>query len=94
MRNEDEIITNQTNLPEIGHEENNNDGPKLFSRNPNKINIVKSDEEEEEFEKEESDNKEYINQNETEEDLDKDDSNINRSPEKSREIENFNVEIY
>jgi len=100
---EEEMIINQTNLPEIASEDNNdinnqgNNGPKLFSRNPNKVNnIIKKDEDEEEdLEKEDSDNKEYFHQNDTEEELDKDDSNINRSSsEKSREIQNFDVEIY
>ena len=102
MKNDEEIIINQTNLPENLNEdniENEDNGPKLFSKNPNKVNnLLKSDvdedEDEQDLEKEESENKEYFDQNETEEDMDKDDSNINRSPEKSREIQNFNVEIY
>ena len=92
------MIINQTNLRENVDEEGNNDQdnpPKLFSMNPNKDNIiVKSDEDEEDYEKEESENKEYYNQNETEEELDKDDSNVDNSPEKTRRVENFNVEIY
>lgn len=103
VKNDEEIIINQTNLPEIGKEINNENsqrsGPKLFSKNPNKINDLNNQEEDEDdLEKDESENKEFFNQNESEDegDLKEDDSNINinRSVEKTREIQNFNVEIY
>jgi len=102
VKNEEDIFINQTNLPEIikdvNFENNQSNGPKLFSKNPNKNNKIENEEDEDDLlDKEDSENKIFINPNETEEDqedLDRDDSNVERSIEKSNVIQNFNVQIY
>ena len=68
--------------------------PKLFSKNPNKDKGSKNEDEEEE-EKEEYSHKDSLVNESDDEDLNKDDSNINRSSDKTGDLRNnYDEEIY